>query len=116
MRQNINMSPEQGSPTASSESIHNEIERQRQSSARLLDNFAAKLGAVASRGGRTAGGAVRYAADNVQRAAHYVQGDSLKETAREIERFIRRRPAPSLIVAAAAGFLLGRALGSRRGS
>ena len=82
-----------------------ELEIQRQSSARLMNTLATRLAAFASMGTRAAG--------NAQRAAYYVQRTPPKELVSEVERFIRRRPGQSLLVAAAAGFLIGRALRPR---
>ncbi len=93
--------------------ISAEIEQHRLSSARLLDSFAQRLGATAARGSRGAGEAVRQAASNVHRAAHYVQANYMRSMATGVERFIRRRPAPSIAVAVIAGFFIGRALRSR---
>jgi hypothetical protein len=81
-----------------------EVERSRESAARLLDSLAQKIGA--SR-------AVRNATSGVRRAAHYVQAHSVKDMALGIERAVRSRPAPALVVAVVAGFLAGRAFRSR---
>jgi ElaB/YqjD/DUF883 family membrane-anchored ribosome-binding protein len=81
-----------------------EVERSRESAARLLENLAQKVG-----GSR----AVRTAASGVQRAAHYVQAHGVKDVATGIERVVRRRPAAAIAIAVAAGFLIGRALRSR---
>jgi len=81
-----------------------EVERSRESAARLLDTLAHKTGA--SR-------AVRTAASGVQRAAHYVQAHSVKDVANGLEQAVRRRPAVSIAIAAVAGFLVGRALRAR---
>jgi hypothetical protein len=83
-----------------------ELERQRRSSARLIENLASKLGTFASRGSRIAG--------NAQRAAHYVQSNSWKELVAGLEHIIRRRPGTSLLVAAAAGLLTGWSIGAAR--
>jgi ElaB/YqjD/DUF883 family membrane-anchored ribosome-binding protein len=81
-----------------------EVERSRESAARLLETLAQKVG-----GNR----AVRTAATGVQRAAHYVQAHGVKDVATGIERVVRQRPAASIAVAVVAGFLVGRALRSR---
>jgi hypothetical protein len=81
-----------------------EVERSKQSAARLLETLAQRVG-----GHR----AVRTAASQVQRAAHYVQTTSPKDVAAGIERALRSRPASALAIAAVAGFLVGRALRSR---
>ena len=81
-----------------------EVEKSRESAARLLDTLAHKVGAHR---------AVRTAASSVQRAAHYVQAHSLKDVATELEEAARSRPVASLAIAAIAGFLIGRAIRSR---
>lgn len=81
-----------------------EVEKSRESAARLLDSLAQKVGANR---------AVRSAASGVQRAAHYVQAHSVKDVASGIERAVRRRPAAAIAAAVIAGFLVGRALRSR---
>ena len=81
-----------------------EVERSRESAARLLENLAQKIGANR---------AVRTAASQVQRAAHYVQAHSVKDVATGLGEAVRSRPAVSIAIAAAAGFLVGRALRSR---
>ena len=81
-----------------------EVEKSRESAARLLDTLAQKIGAHR---------AVRTAASSVQRAAHYVQAHSVKDMATGLEEAVRSRPAVSIAIAAVAGFLVGRALRSR---
>ena len=81
-----------------------EVDKSRESAARLLDTLAQKIGANR---------AVRTAASKVQRAAHYVQAHSVKDVATGLGEAVRSRPAVSIAIAAAAGFLVGRALRSR---
>ena len=81
-----------------------EVEKSRESAARLLDTLAQKIGANR---------AVRSAASGVQRAAHYVQAHSVKDVASGLEQAVRGQPAASIAIAAVAGFLVGRALRSR---
>jgi ElaB/YqjD/DUF883 family membrane-anchored ribosome-binding protein len=81
-----------------------EVEKSRESAARLLDTLAQKIG-----GNR----AMRTAASSVQRAAHYVQEHSVKDVATGLEETVRSRPAASIAIAAVAGYLIGRALRSR---
>ena len=80
--------------------LHVEVERSRESAARLLDSLSRTIGA--SR-------AVRHAAS----AAHYVQAHSVRDVATGIDRAVRKRPAASIAVAVVAGFLVGRAFRSR---
>jgi len=81
-----------------------EVERSRESAARLLETLSDKIGA--SR-------AVRTAASGVQRAAHYVQAHSVKDVATGLEKAARSRPVAAIAIAVVAGFLFGRALRSR---
>jgi hypothetical protein len=81
-----------------------EVERSRESAARLLDTLAQKVGANR---------AMRSAASGVQRAAHYVQAHSMKDVATGIERAVRSRPGAAMAVAVIAGYLAGRAFRSR---
>jgi hypothetical protein len=80
-----------------------ELERQRQSSARLMNKLAQRLGSLASHAPRLPG----------RRAERRPDVSPLKELAVEIEHVVRRRPGVSLLVAAAAGFAVARALTRR---
>lgn len=81
-----------------------ELERSRDSAARLLEMLAQKVGAHR---------AVRTAASGMQRAAHYVQAHTVKDVVSGVERAARRRPAAAIAIAVVAGFLAGRALRAR---
>jgi ElaB/YqjD/DUF883 family membrane-anchored ribosome-binding protein len=81
-----------------------EVERSRESAARLLDSLAQKLKAER---------AVRSAATGVRRAAQYVQEHGVKDVATGIDRVVRQRPAAAIAIAIVAGFLFGRSLRSR---
>ena len=81
-----------------------ELDRSRESAARLLENLAQRIGAAP---------VVRSAADGVQRAAHYVQAHSVKDVITGIERAARRRPVAAIAIAVTAGFLVGKAIRSR---
>lgn len=90
--------------TAGSHDLIAELDKSRESAARLLESLAQKLGATP---------VVRSAAGGVQRAAHYVQAHSVNDVLDGIERAARRRPVAAIGIAVAAGFLVGRALRSR---
>ena len=81
-----------------------EVEKSRESAARLLESLAQKIGAAP---------VVRSAAGSVQRAADYVQAHSVKDLFIGIDRAARRRPAAAIGIALVAGFLVGRAIRSR---
>ena len=86
-----------------------ELDKQRQTAARLLDSLAARLGTLASHGSRVAAGA--------QRAARG-RGGSVRRAATRFERAVRRRPAMALLSGVVAGFaaalVFGRLRGGRR--
>jgi ElaB/YqjD/DUF883 family membrane-anchored ribosome-binding protein len=81
-----------------------ELEKSRESAARLLDALARKL--------RTTPGG-RRAADGLERAANYVHIHSVRDVAFRVERFVNEKPATAILIAVAAGFLAGRALRPR---
>ena len=67
-----------------------EVERSRESAARLLDSMAQKVG-----------------------ASRPVKAHSVKELAAGVGKVLRSRPAAAVAIAIVAGFLVGRALRSR---
>ena len=81
-----------------------ELERSRDSAARLMENLARKIGAAP---------AVRDTATGVRRAARYVHRHSENDGVTHVERFLRWRPAFSIGAAVVAGFLVARWLRSR---
>ena len=81
-----------------------ELEKSRESAARLLDTLAQKIGAAP---------VVHSAAGGIQRAAQYVQAHTVKDVFAGIGRAARRRPAAAIGIAVVAGFLVGRAIRSR---
>jgi ElaB/YqjD/DUF883 family membrane-anchored ribosome-binding protein len=96
--------PDETAPAQKPQDLAAELEQSRESAARLLENLARKIGATR---------AVRGAAGSIGRAAHYVQAHGMEDMAAGIGRLVRRRPAYSIAIALAAGFLVGRALRSR---
>lgn len=91
-------------PTPKAQDLFSELEKSRESAARLMEGLAQKIGAI---------GAVRGAAGGLERAARYVQAHSVKDIAAGMGRLVRKRPVYSIAAAAVAGFLLGRTLRSR---
>ena len=73
--------------------LMDEVERSRESAARLLETLAEEIGST--------------------RAARYVHTHSVQDVALEIERAVRRSPARAIAIAVVAGFLAGRVLRSR---
>ncbi len=84
--------------------MQSELERSRETSARLLDNLSRKI-----RYNR----ALRGAAGGIERAARYMRGENMRKATAGLDRLVRKRPLYSIAAAAAAGFLVGRALRSR---
>ncbi len=93
--------PEEAVPAQNRHDLESELNQSKQSSARLLDDLARKVGS-----NRT----IRTATQGVQRAAHYVQEHSAKDIAAEVERLMRKQPVVAIAVAVAAGFVVGRAV------
>jgi hypothetical protein len=92
------MAPEDSAaetPLPSARTLMEQVEKERQTSARLLESFAAKLGLVASRGSRSA--RVKL---------------PLSEMATGIDNMVRMRPGSSFLFAVVAGYLVGRAIRS----
>jgi len=83
------------------DALQAELDRSRESSIRLLDNLASRIGAKR---------AVQSAAGGVHRAAQYVQTHSMKDIAAGVEQLVERRPACSIAAAVVAGYLVGCAI------
>ncbi len=98
------MGPESETANPVSRDVLTELEKSRQSAARLLETLAQKLGAAPG---------MRGAAGGVQRAAHYVQAHSIRDAITGIDRAARRRPAYAIGIAVVLGFFVGRAIRSR---
>jgi ElaB/YqjD/DUF883 family membrane-anchored ribosome-binding protein len=94
-------------------SMRSELEKQRQTSSRLLNDLGSAIYKSASQVTNRAGGAMASAARRTGHAAHYVQEQYLREMVTGLGRFIRRNPAPSLAVVLIAGFMVGRTLRNR---
>src|SRR3954453_23210850 len=82
-------------------SVHSEFESSPRSASHLLQQFRYTL-----QNNRT----VQRARYEIERAANYVHGHSAKDMAAGLERLVRQRPGTALLIAAAAGFLIGRSL------
>ena len=86
------------------ENLDVELEKSRASAAHLLETLAQKLRVRP---------AIRQATSGIGRAAHYVQGGSVKGFAARLNRTVRKRPVTCILIAAAAGFLTARSLRHR---
>jgi ElaB/YqjD/DUF883 family membrane-anchored ribosome-binding protein len=96
--------PDETAPAQNPHDLQTELDKSRESAARLMESLGRKIGANR---------AVRRTAYSVNRAAQYVQRHSVKDMAAEVERLVRRRPEYSIAAAVLAGFLVGRALRRR---
>jgi len=94
----------EGTPTQIPRELVAELDRSRESAARLLDKLAQKLGSNTM---------VRGAASGIGKAAQYVQAHSVEDMAAGAGRAIRKRPGVAIAAAVVAGFLVGRALRPR---
>jgi ElaB/YqjD/DUF883 family membrane-anchored ribosome-binding protein len=74
-----------------------ELERSRETSVRLLESLAQKIRTTRA----------------MRRASSDLLEHSIKGAAAQVTRLVRRRPGISIMVAVAAGFLVGRAFRSR---
>jgi len=89
----------------------NKIEENRVSAAGALHNAASSMHQKADKlpnGPDLA----HSAADRVEAVASYLQGHDTKQMMADVETVVRRNPGPSLLVAGALGFLIGRAFRS----
>lgn len=95
------------------ETMRRELEAQRQSSARLLNELGSAIRSSAGTVKDKAGDGMAWAARRAGHAAQYVQDRYLRDNAADLGRLIRRHPGSSLVVAAVAGYVFGRVLRRR---
>jgi ElaB/YqjD/DUF883 family membrane-anchored ribosome-binding protein len=76
-----------------------------------LQNAAATVHekAEALPGGETVKGVAHSAADKLESTAGYIREHDVTAMVSDVEGIVRRNPGPSLLIAAAIGFLIGRA-------
>jgi len=98
--------------------MQTKIDDSRVPAADTLENAASALHQRADRfpGGPNVAGAVHGAADKMQATADYVRDHEVRDMMADVETLVRRNPGPSLAVAAAIGFLVGRAFRSNNRS
>jgi ElaB/YqjD/DUF883 family membrane-anchored ribosome-binding protein len=77
-----------------------------------LDTAASALhkGADNLPGGDTVSGLAHSAADRLSTTADYVRRNDVNRMMADVETLVKNNPGPSLVIAAAFGFLLGRAV------
>jgi len=88
------------------------VDENRGRAADSMDQAAQKLHERADSvpGGERTTEMAHQAADRLQSASSYVREHDVSEMTSDIESFVRKHPAESLIAAAAAGFLVGKML------
>ena len=92
-------------------SAADKIDETRQPAAGALDSAATKLHRTAESlpGGESVSNVAHSTADKLQATADYIRQHDVKDMMGDVEQFVKRHPAQSLIAAAAVGFLVGRA-------
>lgn len=85
------------------------IDQQRETAAGALESTAGKMHDAADAGAQKISSAVHSAAEGVQSTATYLREHDTRQMLSDLEDVVRRRPGQSLLIAAAVGFLLGRA-------
>jgi ElaB/YqjD/DUF883 family membrane-anchored ribosome-binding protein len=87
------------------------LDNSRPAAARGLDSAASALRDAADNvPGSTGRGFARATADRLNTTADYVRANHMSDMADDVMQLIKERPGLSLIVAAALGFVVGRAL------
>ena len=88
------------------------VDKNRSSAADGLDTAASTLHAKADAlpGGEGISGVAHTAADRLSTTANYVREHDVNRMMTDVETVVTRNPGPSLLVAAAVGFLVGRAI------
>jgi ElaB/YqjD/DUF883 family membrane-anchored ribosome-binding protein len=88
------------------------VDDNRSAAADGLDTAASTLRAKAGvlPGGESVSGMAHAAADRLSTTANYVREHDVNRMMTDVEGLVTRNPGPSLLVAAAFGFLVGRAM------
>ena len=85
------------------------FEKGKDSAVQTLQNTASKIRSTAPQSGRV-GAVANRAADTIDRTATYMRDHDMRDMMGDVEGVVRRNPGPSLLVAAAFGFLIGSAI------
>ena len=85
------------------------LDQGRHSAAGALQRTASTL---RNSGGGRMGDVANRAADKIERTATYMRDHDVRDMVSDVEGAVRRNPGPSLLIAAAFGFLLGSAIRS----
>lgn len=86
------------------------IDSGRHTAAHKLQDTAASLRNTGASGGSTVSSVANRAADGLDAAGRYIQDHDPREVFTSLEQIVRRNPGPSLVAAAAVGFIIGTAL------
>jgi ElaB/YqjD/DUF883 family membrane-anchored ribosome-binding protein len=85
------------------------IDEQRDTTAGALESAAGKMHDAADAGAEKISSVVHSAAEGVQSTATYLREHDTRQMMADLEDIVRKRPGQSLLIAAAVGFLVGRA-------
>ena len=87
------------------------IDEKRQPTADALQSAASTIHEKAEGlpGGETVKSVAHSAADKLESTAGYIREHDVKAMLTDVEEMVKRNPGPSLLIAAAIGFLIGRA-------
>ena len=102
----------QGKAAEMGQKVADRIDDNRGAAASGLESAASALRGNADRlpGGEKVANAARATADAVGVAADYVRENDLRAMIRDAQQLVRNNPGPSLLIAAALGFLIARTL------
>lgn len=87
------------------------VDEKRGPTADALDNAASTLHEKAEDlpGGETVRTVAHSAAEKLESTADYIRKHDVRAMLSDVEEIVKRNPGPSLLIAAAIGFLIGRA-------
>jgi len=91
------------------ENAAEKIDETRRSTAGALETAAGKMHETADAGAQKLSSAMHSAAEGVQNTATYLRDHDARQMMGDVENVVRKHPGQSLLVAAAVGFLVGRA-------
>jgi ElaB/YqjD/DUF883 family membrane-anchored ribosome-binding protein len=91
------------------QSAVNKIDEGRESTAGALHSAATTMHETADTGARRISDAVHSAAHGIESTADYIRAHDTKQMMADVENVVKTYPGTSLLVAAAVGFLAGRA-------
>jgi ElaB/YqjD/DUF883 family membrane-anchored ribosome-binding protein len=88
-----------------------QVDAKRGPTADVLEDAAATVHKTAEnlRGGETVRNVAHSTAEKLESTADYIREHDVKTMFSDVEDVVRRNPGPSLLIAAAIGFLIGRA-------